>query len=131
MNAQPIPADIAAHAEILTDQYRHIEDDREFAARIIMADRAGRPATAQCGLTPAQRELLQFIESYITDKGYSPSFAEIAEGIGLKSKAPVHDMVQRLADRGYLSFTPGKARSIVILHRQPHVSSAHSFMAEA
>lgn len=115
MNTRPIPAEIFERAEILMDQFSAITDDRELIAQVIMADREYRAAApAQCGLTPAQRDLLKFIEGYIVDHGHSPSFSEIAEGIGLKSKGPVHDMVQRLVERGRVSFTPGRARSITI-----------------
>lgn len=115
MNTTTIPAEIAERAEILCDMFRDIKDDREFVAWVIMTDRQQRASAHEPGgLTNAQRELLRFIETYILDHGYSPSFSEIAEGIGLKSKGPVHDMVQRLVERGRVSFTPGRARSITI-----------------
>lgn len=53
-------------------------------------------------LTPKQKEVLDFIVSFIHDKGYPPSFREIASGLDLASPSTVHVHIQALRDRGYL-----------------------------
>jgi repressor LexA len=53
-------------------------------------------------LTPKQKEVLDFIVSFIHDKGYPPSFREIATGLDLASPSTVHVHIQALKDRGYL-----------------------------
>ena len=53
-------------------------------------------------LTPKQKEVLDFIVSFIHDKGYPPSFREIASGLGLASPSTVHVHIQALRTRGYL-----------------------------
>jgi repressor LexA len=53
-------------------------------------------------LTPKQKEVLDFIVSFIHDKGYPPSFREIASGLGLASPSTVHVHIQALRERGYL-----------------------------
>ncbi len=53
-------------------------------------------------LTPKQKDVLDFIVSFINEKGYSPSFREIAAGLDLASPSTVHVHIQALRERGYL-----------------------------
>jgi repressor LexA len=54
-------------------------------------------------LTKRQSEILRFITSFVKDNDYSPSFREIAEGVGLSSPATVHQHVQALREKGFLN----------------------------
>ena len=49
-----------------------------------------------------KERVLIFIASYIEEHGYAPSYAEIAEGVGLKSKSSVHGHVKQLMEDGVL-----------------------------
>jgi hypothetical protein len=42
------------------------------------------------GLTPKQRELLDYIEAYSQESGASPSYQQMMERLGLHSKSGVH-----------------------------------------
>ncbi|MBU1032423.1 MAG: transcriptional repressor LexA [Patescibacteria group bacterium] len=53
-------------------------------------------------LTPKQKEVLDFIVSFINDRSYPPSFREIAAGLNLASPSTVHVHIQALRERGYL-----------------------------
>lgn len=53
-------------------------------------------------LTPKQKEVLDFIVQYIHDRGFAPSYREIASGLSLASPSTVHVHVQALRQRGYL-----------------------------
>ena len=53
-------------------------------------------------ISPKQKEVLDFIVSFINEKGYSPSFREIASGLDLASPSTVHVHIQALRERGYL-----------------------------
>ena len=66
------------------------------------------------GLTPKQHECLQFIRSYVTMNGYSPSYDEIMAGIGLKSKSGIARLINGLVDRGHITTARYKARSIAL-----------------
>ncbi len=121
-----IPAEIREQADILADQYRDIKDDREFLARCLMADRAGR----HVGLTVMQRKLVDFISNFVAEHGHSPSYGEICKAIGKSSKGSLHDMVQRLVHRGVLATAPNCARAIVVLP-VGEVSSVHKISEEA
>jgi len=53
-------------------------------------------------LTPKQKEVLDYIIEFINDRGYAPSFREIADGLNLASPSTVHVHVQALRSRGFL-----------------------------
>ena len=47
-------------------------------------------------------KILEFIKSYIKKNGYSPSYEEIADGVGLKSKNSVYTHIKKMLDIGML-----------------------------
>jgi repressor LexA len=53
-------------------------------------------------LTPKQKEVLDYIVDFIQEKGYPPSFREIASGLKLASPSTVHVHIQALKERGFL-----------------------------
>lgn len=53
-------------------------------------------------LTPKQKEVLDYIVNFINDRGYPPSYREIATGLELASPSTVHTHIQALRLRGYL-----------------------------
>lgn len=53
-------------------------------------------------MTEKQKKLHDFIATFITERGYSPSFAEMANHMNLKSKSGIHRMVQDLVSPRYL-----------------------------
>ena len=66
-------------------------------------------------LTKKQVELLNFIEVFIEESGYSPTYREIARGMGYKSVATVSKHIDNLILMGKLSKSGnGEARSISI-----------------
>ena len=67
------------------------------------------------GLTSRQRDLFDFIRSYSTEHGVSPSYDEMWDAIGLASKSRVHDLVVALEERGFIRRLPNRVRSIAIL----------------
>jgi SOS-response transcriptional repressor LexA len=68
------------------------------------------------GLTKRHRDLLAYVTGYVAAKGYSPSLSEIASGIGSVSKASVHPMLKRLAERGVIKHAYGTRRAIEIIY---------------
>jgi repressor LexA len=63
-------------------------------------------------LTRRQREVFDFIEAFLAEKGYSPSLEEIAAQFGLSSVATVHKHVQHLVEKGYLRKAWNRSRSV-------------------
>lgn len=67
----------------------------------------GEPA-----LTERQREILEFIEHLMRDRGYPPSVREIGEAVGLTSPSTVHSHLRSLERFGYLKRDPSKPRAV-------------------
>jgi repressor LexA len=55
---------------------------------------------------------LDFIGAFWAEKGYAPSYDEIREALGAKSKSSVAALVIKLEERGYIRRMPNLARSI-------------------
>jgi repressor LexA len=66
-------------------------------------------------LTKRQREMLNYVESFIESYGYSPSFEEIAEFFGYSSLATVHEHLSNLERKGYLRKNYNKSRSLELV----------------
>lgn len=62
--------------------------------------------------TKKQKELLAFIEAFITQHGYSPSYREIMGGLNYSSVATVALHVNNLIKRGHLQKREHSARSL-------------------
>lgn len=65
--------------------------------------------------TKKQRELLNFIESFIHEHGYSPSYREIKTGCGYNSIATVAVHINNLITRGHLKKRDRSARSLEVV----------------
>ena len=78
-------------------------------------------------LTKKQHELLLFLEERISQSGVTPSFEEMKNKVGLKSKSGIHRLISALEDRGFIKKLPFKARAIEILksHNIKSNSSDH------
>jgi len=58
----------------------------------------GEVSTAMA-LTRRQKEVMDFLADFIDRNGYSPSYEEIASGLGLASLATVHKHIQALESK--------------------------------
>ncbi len=65
--------------------------------------------------TKKQKELLTFIETFITEHGYSPSYREIMAGLNYNSVATVALHVDNLIKRGHLHKRDHSARSLEVV----------------
>jgi len=68
-------------------------------------------------LTKRQKEILDYIESFIDEQGYAPSFEEIAESFGYSSLATVHEHLSNLERKGYIRKSYNESRSIELVGR--------------
>jgi repressor LexA len=80
---------------------------------------------ATLGMTRRQQQALSFIDGYIAMFGWSPSYQEIADAIGLRSKGRVFELVHALEARGYLCSHPRLHRSIKILPQESEHEQTH------
>ena len=67
------------------------------------------------GLTKKQHQILEFLQDFIIDKGYSPSFREIAKHFKLSSVATVAGHIKALENKGYIKSSSNEARSIELV----------------
>ncbi|MDX2210184.1 MAG: transcriptional repressor LexA [Sphingopyxis sp.] len=65
-------------------------------------------------LTAKQQELLIFIQQRLDASGISPSFEEMKEALGLKSKSGIHRLISALEERGFLHRLPNRARALEV-----------------
>ncbi len=65
--------------------------------------------------TKKQRELLEYIETFIAEHGYSPSYREIMNGLKYNSVATVALHVNSLITRGHLRKRDRSARSLEVV----------------
>ena len=65
--------------------------------------------------TKKQFELLGFIEAFIAENGYSPSYREIMNGLNYTSVATVALHVNNLISRGHLQKRGRSARSLEVI----------------
>jgi SOS-response transcriptional repressor LexA len=65
--------------------------------------------------TKKQKELLTFIETFIAEHGYSPSYREIMSGLNYTSVATVALHVNSLIKRGHLQKRDHSARSLEVV----------------
>lgn len=78
-------------------------------------------------LTKKQKDVLNFIEDFIQENGYTPSYREIAQGLGLSSPSTVYQHIQALCEKGIINTgDDGAARSIELV--EPEVLSPLSVM---
>ena len=76
-------------------------------------------------LTPKQKELLLFIHRRLQEGGVSPSFEEMKDALGLKSKSGIHRLISGLEERGFIQRLPHRARALEVL-RLPDALGAGS-----
>lgn len=66
-------------------------------------------------LTKRQKEILDFLERFLDENGYPPSFEEIAEHFGYTSLATVHEHLENLRVKGYIRKSYNASRSIELV----------------
>jgi repressor LexA len=75
-------------------------------------------------LTGKRREILEFIDSQLRNRGFPPSVREIGEAVGLTSSSTVHSHLSTLQRQGYLRRDPTKPRAIEVRYDVASGSSA-------
>lgn len=59
-----------------------------------------------------KKRILEFIDTYVRKNGYSPSYREIAEAVGIKSPSTVSNYVHCLSEENKLVLHSGQPRSM-------------------
>ena len=66
-------------------------------------------------LTRRQKQILDYLQSYIGEHGYAPSFEEIAERFAFRSLATVHEHLTNLERKRYIRRSHNESRSIELV----------------
>ncbi|CAN5813668.1 transcriptional repressor LexA [soil metagenome] len=69
-------------------------------------------------LTKRQRQILDYVESFIDSYGYSPSFEEIAGYFGYSSLATVHEHLSNLEQKGLIRKNYNRSRSLELVRSE-------------
>ena len=59
-------------------------------------------------------KVMDYIRKFQEENGYTPSVREIGQECGIKSTATVHTYLERLREKGYLTKTDNKKRSVTV-----------------
>src|SRR5580658_9485049 len=65
-------------------------------------------------LTRKQKELLLLIRDRLDADGVPPSFDEMKDALGLRSKSGIHRLITGLEERGFIKRLPHRARALEI-----------------
>ena len=74
-------------------------------------------------LTKKQKELLEYVNSFINTNKISPSYDEIREAMNLKSKSGIHRIVSALEERGFIRKLANRARAIEVLKNPDKINN--------
>ena len=67
------------------------------------------------GLTPKQKKLYDIIKGFIATNKHSPSYEELKQLTGLRSKSNIHALIHQLMRRHWVGKQNGANRSLFIL----------------
>ena len=70
-------------------------------------------------LTLSQRKTYKFIQRFFHEHDHAPTAAEIATGIGIKSRGVIHRYLKQLAEEGLIRLLPKRHRNIQLLAASP------------
>jgi len=65
-----------------------------------------------------QKQILDFINQYVSVNGHSPTLQEIADALSLRSLATVHEHLQALSRKGIIRRFEGSVRGIEVLDKR-------------
>ena len=66
-------------------------------------------------LTPRQKKLYDIIKDFIAANKYSPSYEELKQLMGSRSKSHIHALIHQLVRRHWVGKRNGANRSLFIL----------------
>jgi repressor LexA len=63
-------------------------------------------------LTARQREILDWLGRYVIDKGYAPTYSEVARAFGMKCHSTAQHHMGSLRQLGWIRWTPGRSNTL-------------------
>jgi repressor LexA len=78
-------------------------------------------------LTKRQRDIIEFIKSFVEKYSYPPSVRDIGEAVGLSSTSSVHAQLSNLEEKGYLRRDASSARALSVLLEDGETTVTENF----
>jgi repressor LexA len=78
----------------------------------IIWDRKG--TTTMATLTRRQKQLMDYLNNYISEHGYAPTLSEVGEYFGLSSLATVHKHLHNLEQKGFIKRQHNHSRALEV-----------------
>jgi repressor LexA len=69
-------------------------------------------------LTKRQKQLVDYLENYISEHGYAPTLAEVGQYFGLSSLATVHKHLNNLEQKGFIRRVHNHSRALEVAVEQ-------------
>jgi repressor LexA len=66
-------------------------------------------------LTPVERKVYHYLLDFLSENTYQPSIREIGKRFRIKSTKTVSDILQALAEKGYIERDPSRSRGVRLL----------------
>src|SRR5207237_9663390 len=83
--------------------------------RLSFAYSAGTGGRLMLPLTKRQREILDYLNEFIGQRGYAPSLEEIGRRFGLSSLATVHKHLTNLQEKGFIKRAWNRSRCVEVV----------------
>ena len=74
-------------------------------------------------LTDLERRVLDYLVAYLRENTYQPSIREIGRTFSIKSTKTVSELLQSLADKGWVERDPSRSRGVKLLGVELHTQS--------
>lgn len=91
---------------------------RIFAIMVPYLNSFGGGSATMATLTKRQKQMVDFLEHYISEHGYAPTLAEIGEYFGLSSLATVHKHLRNLEQKGAIQRQHNHSRALELSRPQ-------------
>lgn len=77
-----------------------------------------------------ERQVLDFINQFIRRYGFAPTLKEIADGIGVRAIATVHEHLRSLEAKGFLKISTGTMRGIELVGKKGKAATEGEMASE-
>ena len=78
-------------------------------------------------LTRKQHDLLMYVNQCLKTEGISPSFDEMKDALGLRSKSGIHRLITALEERGFIRRLAHRARALEVLKLPEAMAASGGF----
>lgn len=66
----------------------------------------------------SDEQIVEYIDAYCREKGFSPSLREIRDQFGYKTASAIHNRLTRLRKRGLIAYEPFMPRTVRVVRHE-------------